>query len=304
MKETLSFKSTPPRSSSIPSNPLHLTIRFSSSIPDLDMDITYPDQTTVLSLKHLLRSRLASRNRLRLIHQGRILPDTCALSAVLKPIPSHVHHHNGTEDEGDDYEDDQGRDQEHLRLLGKGKAPASAALFRIYVNCSIGDELSDEDLAAEERASNNPPNDLDTSTGRQQPRARPRPRGFDRFLQSGFTTSEISALRAQFALIQSSRFLPDSMPSPDTMRSLEDAWIDSNAGQMTSAANPLDDDVSLASYIDVLIRGLAIGFYFPLGSFAWLLRGTIWSEKWRLFVSLGVILTLATGVVRSISEQN
>ncbi|RCI16235.1 hypothetical protein L249_3142 [Ophiocordyceps polyrhachis-furcata BCC 54312] len=291
------------------STPLHLTIRFSSSIPDAEIDVASPGQTTVLSLKHLLRSRLAIRNRLRLIHQGHILPDSCALSTVLKPLssapPPAQHHRHGTEDaaHGDD-DDEGGQKQERPRLLDKGNAPA-AAPPRVYVNCSIGDELSDDDLAAEESAAKDPPNDSDAGTNlQQQPWTRPRPRGFDRFLQAGFTPSEVSALRAQFAIIQSSRFLPDSMPSPDTMRGLEDAWIDSNAGQMPFTANTIDDDVSISSYIDVLVRGLLVGFFFPLGSFTWLLRGLIWNDKWRLFVCLGVILSVATGIVKGISEQH
>ncbi|PHH72991.1 hypothetical protein CDD80_4112 [Ophiocordyceps camponoti-rufipedis] len=269
------------------SGPLHLTIRFSSSIPDLDLDIASPERTTVLSLKHLLRSRIDSRSRLRLIYQGHILPDPCALSAVLRPLPS--------------------AQQDDDNHAGATKGKAVAALLRIYVNCSIGDELSEEDLAAEEAAAHDPPADVEPGSGAgssgRQPRKRPRPRGFDRFLQAGFTASEISTLRAQFTLIQSSRFLPDSMPSPDSMRSLEDAWIDSNAGPMPTTAAMMEDDGSIASYVDILIRGLAIGFFFPLGSFTWLLRGDVWNDKWRVFVAFGVILSVATGVVKGISEQ-
>lgn len=67
--------------------PLHLTIRFSTSIPDLELDIPSPQSTTVLSLKHLLRRRIETRNRLRLIYQGRLLPDSSALSSVVKAPP-------------------------------------------------------------------------------------------------------------------------------------------------------------------------------------------------------------------------
>ncbi|KAF4589859.1 family UPF0645, transmembrane [Ophiocordyceps camponoti-floridani] len=275
-------------SPSVASDPLHLTIRFSSSIPDLDLDIASPERTTVLSLKHLLRSRIDSRSRLRLIYQGHILPDPCALSAVLRPLPPSAQ-------------------QDDDNNAGASKGKAVAALLRIYVNCSIGDELSEEDLVAEEAAADDPPAYVDPghnagSSGRQT-RTRPRPRGFDRFLHAGFTASEISTLRAQFTLIQSSRFLPDSMPSPDSMRSLEDAWIDSNAGPMPTTTAMIEDDGSIASYVDILIRGLAIGFFFPLGTFTWLLRGDVWNDKWRVFVAFGVILSVAIGVVKGISEQ-
>src|SRR5687768_2624419 len=45
--------------SSSSSTPLHVTIRFSHSHPDLDLDIPSPEATTVLGLKHLLRTSIA-----------------------------------------------------------------------------------------------------------------------------------------------------------------------------------------------------------------------------------------------------
>ena len=267
-------------------HPLHLTIRFSASIPDLELDITSPQSTTVLSLKQLLRTRLASRNRLRLIHQGRILPDSSALSAVLKPLPP---------------------PPAAADAKGKGKAVVGAgAPVRVYVNCSIGDELSSQELADEQAAAQNPP---ETPSGDQPSKpagwTRPRPRGFDRLLQAGFTSSEISTLRTQFASIHTERFAPDATPSPDTLRALEDNWIDSNAGELpSSAANPLEDDLgSMSTVLDILIRGMMIGFFFPLGSLTWLLRQGVWSEKWQIFVGSGVVLSLTVGIVMGISGE-
>src|SRR5512140_794891 len=82
--------------------PLHLTVRFSAALPDLHLDILTPQLTTIATLKHLIRARLAadaksssppdsgklhnaaadaaSRARLRFIHAGKILPDSAALS--------------------------------------------------------------------------------------------------------------------------------------------------------------------------------------------------------------------------------
>ncbi|EFY88201.1 hypothetical protein J3459_015415 [Metarhizium acridum] len=265
--------------------PLLLTIRFSASIPDLDLDIPSPQTTTVLSLKHLLRTRLTTRNRLRLIYQGRILPDSSALSSVLKPPPPPPPSSSASS-------------------KGKGKA-VDGAPVRIYVNCSIGDELSAQELAAEEASAANPPQEA----GPEPPtnpagRTRPRPRGFDRLLQAGFTSSEISTLRTQFASIQTERFTPDSMPSPDSMRRLEDAWIDNNAGELPSAASPLEDELSnMSTVLDVLIRGMMIGFFFPLGSITWLLRQGLWSEKWQIFVGSGVVLSVTVGIVMGISGE-
>lgn len=284
---------TPPPSAAV--LPLHLTIRFSASIPDLDLDIPDPQATTVLSLKHLLRTRLATRNRLRLIRQGRILPDSSALSAVLKPPPPPPPPPPADDAKG----------------KGKGKAVdddggGGGAPVRLYVNCSIGDELSSRDLADEQAAAQNPP---EVPSGDQPSKpagwTRPRPRGFDRLLQAGFTSSEISTLRTQFASIHTERFAPDAPPSPDTLRGLEDDWIDSNAGELpSSAASPLEDDLgNMSTVLDILIRGMMIGFFFPLGSLTWLLRQGVWSEKWQIFVGSGVVLSLTVGVVMSISGE-
>jgi hypothetical protein len=279
---------------------LHLTIRFSSGIADLDIDIPSPRSTTVLTLKHLLRKRIASRSRLRLIHQGRLLSDPLPLSSVLRaPLPPPPSAASNKKD--DDYDP-----------KGKGKAIAGGAPVRIYVNCSIGDELSDEELQAETEAAEKPqasPTEAEAAaaSGSQTappPSTRPRPRGFDRLLTSGFTASEISTLRTQFASIHSDRFAPDAPPSPDTLRGMEDAWIDSNAQQpgVATGAGDENDPSGLAHALDVFFRAMVIGFFFPLGSITWLLRQEgIWSEKWQIFVASGVVLSLTIGMVVSLS---
>ena len=253
---------------------LLLTIRFSTSLPDLELDIHSPSTTTVLSLKRTLRTRLDTRSRLRLIHQGRILPDAASLSSVLRAPPP-VHD-------------------------PKGKAKQGEGL-RLYVNCSIGDDLTAEELASEATEPSSTPRDETPATPR-----RPRPRGFDRLLQSGFSSSEIATLRTQFASIQTERLdAPDGPPSPDTLRGLEDAWIDNNSAAVpTSAANPLEDDLgNMSGMLDVLIRGMMIGFFFPLGAMTWLLRQGLWSEKWQIFVGSGVVLSVTVGVIMGIASD-
>ncbi|OAR03021.1 hypothetical protein LLEC1_07116, partial [Akanthomyces lecanii] len=133
---------------------------------------------------------------------------------------------------------------------------------------------------------------------------KPRPRGFDRLLQAGFTQSEIATLRTQFASIHTERFASDAMPSPDTMRGMEDAWIDGNAGELPSAASPLEDDITnMSTVLDVMIRAMMIGFFFPLGSVTWLLRQDVWGEKWRIFVGSGVVLSLTVGIFMTMGSE-
>ncbi|KAI9170883.1 DSC E3 ubiquitin ligase complex subunit [Paramyrothecium foliicola] len=291
--------------------PLLLTIRFSTSLPDVDLDITDPRATTVLFLKHLLRNRLSTPNRLRLIHQGRLLPDSAALSAVIKqppPAPTEP-----SSQKADGRKDDHGAGLEGIGsdAKGKGKSVAGAQpVRRIYVNCSIGDELSAEDLAAERAAADKPPEEdtASTATKGAWPAAstRPRPRGFDRLLQSGFTSTEIATLRTQFASVRSENFAPgEPLPSPDTMRSLEDAWIDSNAGELPAtgvAVGGLNDDLE-SGLLDVLARGMMIGFFFPLGSISWLLRQGIWSDKWHFFVTSGVVFSVFVGLIINVTSE-
>ena len=267
---------------------------------------------TVLALKQILRKRISSRNRLRLIHQGRLLPDSSALSAVLRPLappplPSgsfskqHARYANA---------------DTSVDVKGKGIARELRdpevevrAITRIYVNCAIGDQLSPEELAAEEVGAENPPDASSTANVQPQTSVRPRPRGFDRFLQSGFTQSEVATLRTQFASIHSERFNADSPPSPDSLRDLEDAWIDSNAGEALPATGGaaagdvtgiLDGD-DAAGMLDAMINGMVMGFFFPLGCMTWLLRERVWNEKWQIFVGSGVMLSLTIGVIKGIS---
>ncbi|KAM0665787.1 hypothetical protein ACQRIT_001521 [Beauveria bassiana] len=275
--------------------PLLITVRFSSGLADLAIDVPAPDTTTVLAFKHNLRQRIASRSRLRLIYQGRILLDGASLAAVLKPLPAAPPAAAAAASDP------------------KGKAVDKPRPIRVYLNCSIGDELSTAELDAEEAEAAKPPQ----GGGGDQTAAaaagsaawkKPRPRGFDRLLQAGFTPSEIATLRTQFASIRTERFASDAMPSPDTMRGMEDAWIDGNAGELPSstvAGGALDDDMAnMSTVLDVLIRAMMIGFFFPLGSMTWLLRQDVWGEKWRIFVGSGVVLSLTVGVFMTMGSEH
>ncbi|KAM3510777.1 hypothetical protein MY11210_005558 [Beauveria gryllotalpidicola] len=272
--------------------PLLITVRFSSGLADLAIDVPAPDATTVLAFKHNLRQRIASRSRLRLIYQGRILLDGASLAAVLKPLPA--------------------APPAAAAADPKGKAVDKPRPVRVYLNCSIGDELSTAELDAEEAEAANPPEgggvDQTAAAAGSAAWKKPRPRGFDRLLQAGFTPSEIATLRTQFASIRTERFASDAMPSPDTMRGMEDAWIDGNAGELPSssvAGGALDDDMAnMSTVLDVLIRAMMIGFFFPLGSMTWLLRQDVWGEKWRIFVGSGVVLSLTVGVFMTMGSEH
>ncbi|KAK8863297.1 DUF2407 C-terminal domain-containing protein [Apiospora arundinis] len=318
-----------------PPQPLSLTIRFSASIPDLDLEIPHPAQTTVVSLKHLIRGRLAepnSQRRLRFIQGGRILPDTAALSAVLRaPPPAPPSRY----DEYDALVSPGNSNSTGDKGKGKNIPNRPPPPQRIYVNCSIGDSLTTTELEAEAKAalvpvappsspllrpvspgspsSGNTPNNNAAANGQTQQQATPR--GFDRLLNAGFTPAEVNQLRLQFRSIHASRYTPDTLPSPDSFRRMEDSWIDDNgaAAMPTTASNAggsLDasgeenggNNAGLSGHLDALVWGVVTGFMWPLGSFGWLVRQHgIHSDRWKFMVCVGVFFSFLIGIVRSIS---
>jgi len=288
--------------------PLHLTVRFSASLPDLHLDIPRPGRTTVAALKHLIRGRLppaSAARRLRFIHAGRILADGAVLAAVLRVPPPPPAAAAPPDPKG------------------KGKAPERAAPppARVYVNCSIGDVLEPAELDAEAAAaaavpsSSSLPPSAAAGTGADAGGAVRRrvtvPRGFDRLLGAGFTAAEVNALRLQFTSIHEARHTPDTMPSPEELRGLEDAWLDSNGaasfapggGGGAGADGAADEEYGLiGGLLDVLVRGMTIGFVWPLGSVGWLVREEgLWSRKWQFFVGAGFVLSLLLGTIKGIA---
>ncbi|CAK7262494.1 hypothetical protein SEPCBS57363_000083 [Sporothrix epigloea] len=150
------------------------------------------------------------------------------------------------------------------------------------------------------------------------------PRGFERLLQAGFTLAEVNQLRLQFNTIQATRFTPDTMPSPDSLRALEDSWLDNSQGDGPGGGgiagfggqngasggltgddgSPLAEDTGLPGLLDTLVRAMVIGFVFPLGSMGWLMREEgLWTPRWRMFVSLGIVVSLMIGSVKTLAGE-
>ncbi|KAB5582457.1 DUF2407 C-terminal domain-containing protein [Coniochaeta sp. 2T2.1] len=316
--------SSPSPSFNPPPPPLHLTIRFSTSLPDLQLDILTPHQTTIAALKSLIRSRLPDphRNRrLRFIHGGKILPDGAVLSSVLKAPPPPPRDSNDKAGSGSS--------------KGKGKGVEGRDATRVYVNCSIGDVLTDKEIEDEKAAAAEPTptpttNALSTTAGTRSPSADgritstethpapPAPRGFDRLLQAGFTPAEVNQLRLQFRSIQAARYTPDTMPDTDTLRAMEDAWIDNNNGNPAAAGGGAqgqgwgdeeavteETGAGVAGLLDTLVKGMFVGFMFPLGSVGWLIREEgLWSRRWQVFASFGFLFSFSIGLIRALGGDN
>lgn len=336
-----------------PPDALLLTIRFSASIPDLPLDIQTPTQTTGAGLKQLIRADLPqslSSHRLRLIYAGRGLDDLTALSASLKLPPSPARSPRPAEDSEQHGNDTSGGS----RNADKGKQAVRDSRPRIYIHCSIGDiALSNSDLEAEAAIASTAllqkqkdelmklgprhGSSLFPSTGsgalegsgsgsasgstsqRPAPTApptttTPAPRGFDRLLSAGFTASEVTALRSQFLAVQSVTRTPDTMPSGEELRDLEDRWMDEGstsvnlgdgAGAATGGGGGFggDDDGGLGagsrSALDDMLWGAVMGFFWPVGCAMWLRREEgVWSWRKGVAVFVGVVMNAAFGAAR------
>ncbi|KAJ5942502.1 hypothetical protein N7516_002670 [Penicillium verrucosum] len=312
---------------------LLITVRFSASIPDLQLDVPEPETTTGAGLKQLVRAELPkplSSHRLRLIYAGRGLEDTTALAVSLKLPPSPSRSPRPTADQPETPDDH-----------GKGKQAVRDTRPRLYIHCSIGDiALSEADLASEASVSStvllqqkkqqtnnagkkSPAKDVSSlpSTFAQpgpqyqsQPQSQsatttPAPRGFDRLLSAGFTAAEVTALRSQFLAMQSVSRTPDTMPTGDQLRDLEDRWMDEGStaaqvqGGLGGEGGVGEDEGGIGSgsrgAIDDMLWGAVMGFFWPVGCAMWLRREEgVWSWRKGVAVCVGVIVNALFGAMR------
>ena len=298
---------------------LDLTIRFSASLPDLLLSVPNPSTSTTTTLKQLIRPHLPSdlsNRHIRLIHAGKPLADSTPLSSSLK-LPS------SSSSRGPSRPSTPLPEQARFPESAKGKAAIRdpPSLSRTYIHCSLSDTtLTPQDLAAEARlaasaasqTASSPPDPTSNATGITTPNTitttttTPAPRGFDRLLTAGFTLPEIQSLRSQFLAIQAHTRTAAEMPSPTTLRELEDRWLDnSNEGGATTAAadggggGGFVDDEGQAGALDDVLWGAVMGFFWPLGCLAWGVREEgVWSRRRKVAVVIGVVVNAGFGAVR------
>ncbi|KAK5214422.1 hypothetical protein LTR99_008031 [Exophiala xenobiotica] len=308
-----------------PDDDLDLTIRFSASLPDLLL--TIPGSTNyanTATLKQLIRSRIPNeyaKHRIRLIYAGKALADDVPLKVSLKRTVSRPPSRIGTPGPYDDSYSrlngaaNKDKDKDNGKE-GKGKVVVRdpPAQSRIYIHCSIGDIVLSAAEIAEEAATsqhgagksdNKEDNIAATAAQQTTTTTTPAPRGFDRLLNAGFTAAEVQSLRLQFLAIQAHTHTPDTMPSPNTLRNMEDRWLDnSNASADPGAlddgagASFADDDGQVGA-LDDMIFGTAMGFFWPIGCLMWAVREEgIWSQRRKMAVVVGFMLNIGLGLVR------
>ncbi|KAI4135599.1 MAG: hypothetical protein LQ347_000531 [Umbilicaria vellea] len=277
---------------------LHVTIRFTASIPDLQLKIAAPATTTSVALKRQIRSHLPpnlSNKRLRLIYSGKVIPDVATLTNALHLLPPPPFPPSN---------------------LSKGNGKGISPLARqqtFYIHCSISDGLTTEELAAEAAlASSTAPistqsllsHDGTPAAAADTTSTTSAPRGFDRLLSAGFTPLEIASLRSQFLAIQAHIHTPDTMPSASELRTLEDRWIDDTNGAAPAVgseggAGLGDDAEGDGGGLDDMLWGNIIGFFWPIGAVLWLLREEgVWSKRRQIAVVTGMLINIAFSVFR------
>jgi hypothetical protein len=58
----------------------------------------------------------------------------------------------------------------------------------------------------------------------------------------------------------------------------------------------------VAGLLDTLVKGMFVGFMFPLGSVGWLIREEgLWSRRWQVFASFGFVFSFTIGLIRALS---
>jgi hypothetical protein len=282
---------------------IDLVVRFSNSSPDITLDIHDPETTSILSLKQRIRRALqppASNSRLRLIHAGKVLVDTTAVSKSLHinlPPP---------------------RSNDSGSAKGKGKQAirdAEPPIARIYVHCSVGDVLTPSELASEQQAAHDadlallhldPPTFPIQTSDQNVTTTTPAPRGFDRLLSAGFTSSEVAALRAQFLAIQAHSHTPDTMPTGQELLALEERWLDntSNPAESGGAGDMGGFGSEDVGGLEDMLYGNLMGFFWPIGAMFWLMREEgVWSRRRQIAVLSGFIVNLTFGFLRMIEAQ-
>ena len=135
-----------------------------------------------------------AKKRLKLLHNGRVLMSHTDFTKEIKYLQKSFDDADGS---------------------GGTVETADSQPVRIYFHCIVGDDLSDTELADEEK--------LDQQPAKSTTEA---PKGFDRLLSQGFSSDDIEDLRRQFFRLHGAQ-LP-SNANASQIRELEDRWIDSS----------------------------------------------------------------------------
>ncbi|TIA32932.1 hypothetical protein D6C78_07893 [Aureobasidium pullulans] len=287
-------------SSSPHDQPVDLVIRFTAAIPDAVIRVPSAKLTTSLALRQQIRAQLPASfasNRLRLISAGKVLPDATALSKCINipPPPPRSKIDSAAS-----------KDKNKNKNKAKGKAPAETTVPRVYIHCSIGDTLTPGDIASEADAAEAADKALlldvqavpapDQTQNPTTTSSTPAPRGFDRLLSAGFSPADVANLRAQFMAIQAHTHTPDTMPTGDDLRSLEERWLENDPANAAAGGGAGTDE---EGGLEDMLWGNLMGFFWPIAAACWLMREEgVWTRRMQISVLSGLLVNLTFGFLR------
>ncbi|CAC9890726.1 hypothetical protein D6C84_03468 [Aureobasidium pullulans] len=287
-------------SSSPHDQPVDLVIRFTAAIPDAVIRVPSAKLTTPLALRQQIRAQLPASfasNRLRLISAGKVLPDATALSKCINipPPPPRSKIDSAAS-----------KDKNKNKNKAKGKAPAETTVPRVYIHCSIGDTLTPGDIASEADAAEAADKALlldvqavpapDQTQNPTTTSSTPAPRGFDRLLSAGFSPADVANLRAQFMAIQAHTHTPDTMPTGDDLRSLEERWLENDPANAAAGGGAGTDE---EGGLEDMLWGNLMGFFWPIAAACWLMREEgVWTRRMQISVLSGLLVNLTFGFLR------
>ena len=226
VNEVLASSSSRPPGPALPVVPFHASIRFSStSLADLIITIPNINDSpipTVQTLKQkirFLRPEETQNRRIRLILSGKVLNDHTPLKAV------------------------QSQHKRRPSIPPSLKGKEKEIIDRIWIHCSLSEQLTDEEFQQEERE-------------KQVQSTLPLPVGFDRLRSAGFSEDDIVSLREQFRRLHG----PRGETGEDVdITSMEERWLDETIGLSTAQPNEGRSD----SYEETLF-GFLIGYFVVL----------------------------------------
>ncbi|KAG6330552.1 hypothetical protein ID866_8535 [Astraeus odoratus] len=236
-----------------------LTIRFTEGIPDLVLHVTDKDTIRDVKAKIVISRPQLRDRRLRLIHAGRLLTDGIRLHSWLITL-----------------EEKQQRATPSNETTSSPVQPSAIT----WLHCSVGPKV-----------------ELGTETEEKPQVAQIQPlRGFDRLATAGFSEEDIANFRRQFHSQSSANYLDIAFDNEEDYdehaRALEEQWIDS----LDSAGNA---PVVQSSSQMMVVRGIVIGFFFPIIPFFFLRDSkpaAFWDDDTQVDASESVIFSRKTQV--------
>lgn len=237
-----------------------LTIRFTEGIPDLILHVVEKDTVRDVKSKIAIESPQLCGRRLRLIHAGRLLTDGIRLHPWLTALEEKQRRVTPTSEEP--------------------HAPVQSSMIT-WLHCSVG-PVVERGTESEEKP----------QVAQIQPL-----RGFDRLATAGFSEEDIAHFRRQFHSQSSANYLDLTLENDDDdydehARALEEQWID-------SLDNANNAQLAQSSSQVMLIRGVILGFFFPIIPFFFLRSSkpaVFWDDGTQVEATESVIFSRKTQV--------